>query len=101
MAASLTLIDQMALYGIVPALFGMGALVTSTYMSAKALQVPLWYSKQVTRISVVSLFIYLILGYLTFEREVKMNDNMAVMRNIQKELDQDREKMSEINPKER
>ena len=56
----------MALYGIVPALFGMGALVTSTYMSAKALQVPLWYSKQVTRISVVSLFIYLILGYLTF-----------------------------------
>ena len=80
--ASLTLIDSMALYGIVPALLGIGSLVTSTYMKAQGLQIPLWYSRKVTRIAVLSLFIYLLLGYLTFQREVQMNDNRTVMRNI-------------------
>ena len=82
MVASLTLVDSMMLYGVIPALFGIGSLMTSTYLNAKALRVPLWYSRKVARLATIAVFIYLVLGYLTFQREMQMNDNRTVMHNI-------------------
>lgn len=79
---SLTLIDEMHLYGVVPAVLGLGSLMTSVYFRSQALQVPLWLSKKISRITIISIVVFLTLGYLTFMREVNLNDKRTVLHNI-------------------
>jgi hypothetical protein len=71
---SLTLIDDMVLYGAAPALFGFGALATCTYMKALGMQIPLWYSRQLFRYLTVGVFSFLTIGYLTLRRDWSMNE---------------------------
>lgn len=74
--------DGMVLYGVAPALFGFGAMATSTYLKALGLQLPLWYSKQLFRYLVIGVFSLLTLGYLTLQRDWTMNETRQVLGNI-------------------
>ena len=73
--ATLTMMDSMTIYGVVPALLGLGILATSVYFSAAGLAAPLWFSKKLFRYIVVSIFIYLLLGYLTLRRDLDMAES--------------------------
>ena len=73
--ATLTLMDSMTYYGVVPALLGLGVLGTSAYLSAAGLAAPLWFSRKLFRYVVVSIFLYLLLGYLTVKRDLDMAES--------------------------
>ena len=86
---SLTLIDDFAMYGVAPALLAYGLVWTSVYFRANALQVPLWYSRQYTRLVVASILLTLAAGYSMVSREFQAIGSRQVMTNIQRELDKD------------
>ena len=73
--ATLTMLDSMAIYAVVPGLLGLGILATSVYYSAAGLACPLWLSKKLFRYIVVSIFLYLLLGYLTVRRDFDMAES--------------------------
>jgi len=73
----------MVLYGAAPAVIGFGILGTCTFIQAKGLQLPLWFSKQLFRYLVLSIFSFLFLGYCTVKREMNMNETRQVLGNIQ------------------
>lgn len=80
---SLTLVDSMTLYGAVPAVIGFGLLATCTYLQALGLQVPLWFSKQIYRYLILSIGVFLFMGYITLKRDMHMNEKRQVLGNIQ------------------
>ena len=73
--ATLTMMDSMTMYGVVPALLGLGSLGTSAYLSAQGLAAPLWFSKKLFRYIAVSIGLFLLLGYLTVRRDLEMAES--------------------------
>ena len=69
------MMDSMTIYGVIPALLGLGVLGSSVYMSASGLAAPLWFSRKVFRYIAVSIFLYLLLGYLTVKRDLDMAES--------------------------
>ena len=79
---SLELIDGMVLYGAAPALLGMGMLGTSVYLKALDLELPLWYSRQIFRLIVLSICGFLMLGYMTVRREWSVRERGQLLHSI-------------------
>ena len=98
---SLTMIDGMSLYALVPACLGYGLFGTSIYLKSLDLEMPLWMSKQLFRLIVLGIFGNLCLGYMILRRDWNMRDNRALHNNIQGELNQDKEKYSKASIQQR
>ena len=67
---TLELLDRFNLFSIGPLCLGTGYLVTVAYQRARALAVPLWFSKQVARYGAFSILTLLFSGYCMLAREM-------------------------------
>lgn len=84
---TLELLDRFNLFSIGPLCLGTGYLVTVAYQRARALAVPLWFSKQVARFGAFSILTLLFSGYCMLAREMQVAETRVVLTNIQRELD--------------
>ena len=62
------------LYSVVPGMFGFAILATSTYLRSRRLAAPLWYSRKSFKFLAISLFSFLIMGYVILVRDMNMNE---------------------------
>ena len=69
MLGSLTLLDNFNAFAVIPAIIGFGTLWTSIFMKSRSLEVPLWYMRQYSRLTLAAIFITLLLGYSMVSRE--------------------------------
>jgi hypothetical protein len=61
--ATLTLIDEMNLYSILPLLLSLGISMTIIFGRVRDLTVPLWFGKQYMRWCGIAIFFLLLFGY--------------------------------------
>lgn len=79
---SLEMFDRFNLFSAMPLCLGLGFLVTMTYQKSRALQVPLWMSKQISRFSVGGIITLLFAGYCMLSREMNTSEARVVFNNI-------------------
>ena len=79
---ALTLYDDFNLFASLPAILAYGFIWTTVYLRSNSLMLPLWYSRQITRFTALTIFITLLTGYCMVSREKSRVDNSSVLRNI-------------------
>jgi hypothetical protein len=60
---SLTLIDSFNAFSITPGMLGAASLIIAAYKHEKESQTPVWFNKQLYRLTAGSIFLFLTLGY--------------------------------------
>jgi hypothetical protein len=80
--SSSCLYDDFSLWSSVPMLIGSAILVTLVYTKARALTVPLWFSKQISRVGVFVVLAQLFVGYTMLLRNMYVQEASVVFRNI-------------------
>ena len=84
-----TLSDSFSPYASIFGVVGGAMLIIGGYQRMKALRVPLWLTKEVTKYSVVAIFTFLILGYGTLARHKSFVEMQQIMHKLQRENDKD------------
>jgi len=79
---SLELFDRFNLFSAVPMMIATGFHLTAVYQRARGLEVPLWYSKQVSRFSVLYVLAVLFMGYCMLSRNMQTNESRVVLQNM-------------------
>ena len=72
---SLTLIDGFNAFGVIPAIMAYGIIWTRIFLKSKSLQIPLWFMRQYSRLTLASIFMTLLLGYCMVSREHQTSEN--------------------------
>jgi len=67
---SLELLDRYNLVGPVPLMLASGFYMTGIYQRARGLEAPLWYSRQLSRFSTLSVATLLLGGYAMLNRNI-------------------------------
>lgn len=79
---SMELYDRYNLMSSVPLATAYALLFTCAYQRARGLRVPLWFGKQLTRVSAFAAFTSLFTGYCMLVREIQTSEARVVFTNI-------------------
>ena len=85
------MVDTFNIVASIPGILGATFLIVGAYSRIKTLRSPLWLAKQISSLSIGSIFVLLMLGYGMILRSKEVKDQEQVLFKFQREIDKDME----------